>query len=361
MQSKKTFQPLIVFILMAAICLCGISAGASGQAAGALAAGDGNRFRYTEEGYYQPPYLFVIGWNLPQTAAGYAGREITLPDGGTLPVLFDDDCKSCMEDKEAMAHLTALLSQLRQAADGGDCPLTRPLVMSAQYVGGDVNQLASEFDGAGALPQFAAVFAWLSEDVQRAYLDTFYRQGRIAFFAACLDRLAQGGPWLDEYAQRAYEDGQTAYFALLAGHMDAKRLQAWIERAKAGQNTNVLAILIDAQTEAARGLVDGEEAGIVRLGKKELPDGVLKAMDHCAIRTWYLIQGGQRQYLYYNGLGANYAWQPQQEGNCLTVSIVPLSRKGHGYVLLCAPAGVELSVSYQGETVPLTALMAEGQ
>lgn len=87
---------------------------------------------------------------------------------------------------------------------------------------------------------------------------------------------------------------------------------------------------------------------------EELPAAARKAMDQCAVRTWYVIHSEGRQYLYCNGFPWWYAWQPTWEDGSWQVKIRQLKKQDSGYLLLTFPDNAPLNVTLEGEVVRLT-------
>ena len=87
---------------------------------------------------------------------------------------------------------------------------------------------------------------------------------------------------------------------------------------------------------------------------EELPAAARKAMDQCAVRTWYVIHSEGRQYLYCNGFPWRYAWSPAWEDGSWLVKVRKLKKLDSGYVLLSFPDNAPLHVTLEGEAVRLT-------
>ena len=81
---------------------------------------------------------------------------------------------------------------------------------------------------------------------------------------------------------------------------------------------------------------------------EELPAAARKAMDQCAIRTWYVIHAEERQYLYCNGFPWRYAWQPTWEDGSWRVNIHKLKKLDSGYVLLSFPDNAPCTSPWRG-------------
>ena len=87
---------------------------------------------------------------------------------------------------------------------------------------------------------------------------------------------------------------------------------------------------------------------------EELPAAARKAMDQCAVRTWYVIHSEGRQYLYCNGFPWRYAWSPAWEDGSWLVKVQKLKKLDSGYVLLSFPDNAPLHVTLEGEPVRVT-------
>ena len=77
-------------------------------------------------------------------------------------------------------------------------------------------------------------------------------------------------------------------------------------------------------------------------------------MKDCAIRTWYLIHSGGKQYIYYNGFAWSFGYEPVLNNGKWTVDIVRFQKKDSGYLLLSLPEGSPVGVTCDGEAVKLT-------
>ena len=91
---------------------------------------------------------------------------------------------------------------------------------------------------------------------------------------------------------------------------------------------------------------------------EDLPAAARKAMDQCAIRTWYVIHAEGRQYLYRNGFPWRYAWYPAWEDGSWQVNIRKLKKLDSGYLLLSFPDNAPLNVTLEREPLRLTDIRA---
>lgn len=221
-------------------------------------------YTYTQEGFYEPPYLFTIGWNLHESAPdSYANAEtVILDDGAALTVFFEPSCQNIMQNTEASKALTTLLSSLKKETAGTPLPLELPLVSAAQYIGNrDVRDLAAEYYKEGNSIGFTAVLPKLDAETQYQYLADAYEDKNTALFAASLNKLAAKTinnetfgteifktEIIDTYAEKAYQDNSTSFFSVLTRYMDKETLQYWLTRSEKDQKTNFTVICRQAAT-----------------------------------------------------------------------------------------------------------------
>lgn len=214
--------------------------------------GDGDAaFRYTQEGYYEPPYLFEIGWNVNESAGNiYAGTELSLNDGSSIEVFSTDESDGIWEDGEVVNALSALLTRLKNESAETDFPLVRPLVVSVQNIGNDEPAaLAGQYYQNGEIAGYAAVFSMLTQEEQSALLQKAYEDGEIAFFSASVSRLGKDSKLIGSFAQKAYADSNISFFSVLAGRMGPEALDDWTEKAAADKKRNFQAVLYSVAGE----------------------------------------------------------------------------------------------------------------
>ena len=226
-------------------------------------------FRYTREGYYQAPYLFEIGWNVgTNAAAAYAHTEIPLPGAGEMTVCFTDACQEDLKDEAVYSALSALLARLWRETQETEWPLTCPLVVSVQDIGGtDPASLAAQYYKDGALPQFGAAFAMMDTAGQRAMAEEIYADRQISFFSAAFNQLDAGSPLVEDFAGKAYADENISFFSILAnGHMDRETLESWLDRARQDKRASFQSVLLTALGK------DQELEDMKRLLEKQLAE-----------------------------------------------------------------------------------------
>ena len=230
MKFKKTGRLAAVLAALLAVVL-GVTGAAAGIYAGLPSVKAGTAYRYTMESYYEAPYIFGIGWNLPKEEGTSA--SVALPDGGKLKVCFTDATKGVIQDKKAMAALTKVLARLREETGGTDFPMTRPLVYQWKDTGGESQEtLAERYYKEGDLPSFKTVFAGLDRPKQAAWMTKIYEGGSYAFFSVAAAGLETDGELVTAFAEKAYAGGAAGHFSILADRMSEETLELWLERAK---------------------------------------------------------------------------------------------------------------------------------
>lgn len=95
---------------------------------------------------------------------------------------------------------------------------------------------------------------------------------------------------------------------------------------------------------------------ISRLTKEELPNKVRVAINSCDDEKWYMIGDAEYQYIYFNGLPANYAFQPKMnaDSHSGTLSIFDMGTSTGNYVLLAVERDVSLKIFYNNSQVVCT-------
>ena len=230
MKFKKTGRLAAVLAALLAVVL-GVTGAAAGIYAGLPSVKAGTAYRYTMESYYEAPYIFGIGWNLPKEEGTSA--SVALPDGGKLKVCFTDAAKGVIQNKKAMAALTKVLARLREETGGTDFPVTRPLVYQWKDTGGESQEtLAERYYKEGDLPSFKTVFAGLDRPKQAAWMTKIYEGGSYAFFSVAAAGLETDGELVTAFAEKAYAGGAAGHFSILADRMSEETLELWLERAK---------------------------------------------------------------------------------------------------------------------------------
>ena len=107
---------------------------------------------------------------------------------------------------------------------------------------------ASELDQyytAGSLPLFQIEFSRLDGTEQGAWLEKLYSEDDFLFFSSAIRALEAGDPLLKSFAERAYQDGELAWFSTLADRMDEAALEGWLDQALADGRWDFQSTLYD--------------------------------------------------------------------------------------------------------------------
>lgn len=93
------------------------------------------------------------------------------------------------------------------------------------------------------------------------------------------------------------------------------------------------------------------EAVITRLEKGELPDEVQKEVSQCRMGTWYVIEHGEYQYIYYQNLPNDYAFEPVIHDQKADIKIADMKRTGSYDVLLAVKQNMTLTIHYHDRKI----------
>lgn len=196
-------------------------------------------YSYTQAGYYQEPYVFDYGWNLNDDGFKSYGEKarVTLTDGTSIPISFDDSCKEAARDKKVLAALTQLTERLRKEYAGSTMPLQKPIVVSVEYVGGsELSKLAEDYYSDGKMTRFSAIFPALSEAVKWDFCGRMIEDGKLTFLSSC--SRAMTAEMIADCAEKAYAKGALTLFSVLVPEMSDSQRDTWAARAsRDGKNT----------------------------------------------------------------------------------------------------------------------------
>lgn len=91
---------------------------------------------------------------------------------------------------------------------------------------------------------------------------------------------------------------------------------------------------------------------IKRLILEKAPVNIQETIKSLEDNKWYVIESDGRQYVYYNNLPHNYAYQYEQDKNNLI--IVDIGKSTDNYVLLSIPQGSTLTITYNSQQIVYT-------
>lgn len=90
---------------------------------------------------------------------------------------------------------------------------------------------------------------------------------------------------------------------------------------------------------------------VSRLLKKELPNNVAKIINSCSSKKWYVIKKKKCQYIYYNGLPRDYAFNLDIYSDSIKINISDIGMSTGNYVLLAVKHNMPLNVYYNNTRV----------
>ncbi len=214
----------------------------------------GHTYYFTQAGYYQPPYIIFLGYNLPSSPSSaqrvFGAQDntlLTLSDGSTMPVYFTAESEKYMTDAAALHAITTLVERLSAKHKNTDRPIEAPLISSIEYVGDtDPELLAETYYREDDLNNFIAVFPELNSRTQQEYLSRMFEDDESGFFSCCLSLLYEDSTYkelVESYIRKAYEQDKTGFFASLACMLDESSRRYWLEKCKRDGNSSYYYIL----------------------------------------------------------------------------------------------------------------------
>lgn len=204
----------------------------------------GQPYTYSQESYYQAPYIFEIGRNLNEWGqAAYPDKTtITLADQTTMTLSFDESCKQYAKDEPALAALKPLMERLIKTYADSALPMQKPLIVSVHHTGGsDLNKLAEEYYTSRTGNKFYAIFSSLEEAVQKDYCTRMIAGGETALLAGTAR--VMNPDMLNFCLEQTYQEGKIALFAGIVPNLTYEQIQIWIARASRDGKNNFLAVL----------------------------------------------------------------------------------------------------------------------
>lgn len=150
---------------------------------------------------------------------------------------------------------------------------TKEAVLSApgEASAGEARTDAERYYQAGSLPMFHIAFNDMNEKEQEMWLDRIYADREIDFFSVSVWALDADSPLIQSFAEKFYEDGDIAFFSVLADQMEEDTLERWLDQALADQKWNFQSMLYD------------------RLGREEEKDALEKAMDEQLMEAYQAV------------------------------------------------------------------------
>ena len=219
---------------------------------------EGHSYVYTQNGYYQKPFVIVMGWNLgaKEKYPNYIQTEVTLADHSKMTVWLSGSAKEYADNQDALLAIGALIQSLK--AQNPYPSIEIPLIQRINYVAeNDLEDYAKDCFAKNNLVGFTAVFPALDKALRAYYCEQVYDNNKIAFFANMLPNIEQ--KLLTQYAEQAYKDGRVNFFAVILDYMEDyidtdysnNFIDGYAQKAYEQNNIAAFAILTSHMTEEA--------------------------------------------------------------------------------------------------------------
>lgn len=111
---------------------------------------------------------------------------------------------------------------------------------------------AERYYASGSLPLFEIAFSKLDESAQKTWLEKLYaNEDSIAFFSVAVSELDAGSSLPSDFAEKAYSDGEIAFFSILTDYLSETELESWLDRALTEEDWAFQSVLYDALNRGA--------------------------------------------------------------------------------------------------------------
>lgn len=201
-------------------------------------------YSYYQQSFYKEPYLIEFGWNMREEwTEYYADTEILLNDRSRMSVYFSKEAETWMKDAAAMEAVSRLAGEL-EADSRGDYGIEMkvPFVSQITYLPPEeVENYAKKAFEKGELADFAAVAGMLPEEVKEEYCEKSYAKNDIGFFSVIISET--NAEYVRAFAERCYERDETDYFAVAADDLTEKDRKDLMEKALREENETYYYIL----------------------------------------------------------------------------------------------------------------------
>lgn len=149
----------------------------------------------------------------------------------------------------------------------------------------------------------------------------------------------------------AYEKWRSTYEGKKTDVSVLKNYYPYEEKIVFGEAAQANAILSDSG-QSMETMASSKEEDIQRLTIEDISPALRAAVQKLENDKWYVMESGGRQYIYYNNLQRNYAYQYEAAEN--TVRVVDIGKFTDSYVLLSVPQGFDLLIYYNEKAVLYT-------
>ncbi len=195
---------------------------------------DGSKayFMFTQQTFYQEPYLIGIGWNLTETKFNsYQNKAIVNLAFYDVTVTFSDACKKYIDDEAVLSSITEILQNIITDSEFYGNPLERPIITSIKKLSREeIEDFAEESYAGKDIAQYASVQPELDSDLRLQHLERAFKDKEIAFFSVALENVDKSLVDLNAYAERAYNDNEIAFFSVLMSYLSKETKMNYLER-----------------------------------------------------------------------------------------------------------------------------------
>lgn len=206
-------------------------------------------YTYRQDGFYQAPYLFTLGWNLlGRDLKHYESMSLSLSDNSNITLLLEDSCRDFPMDADACQSLSSLLLKLKADMVDTEYPLTLPLLINVRNTGD-----STPLELAGQLYQndligFSAVYPLLEEAEQKRFLDRAFSDSAVSFYGCCLNHINADGDTLNRFAEKACADNQIALFGVTLNYLepDSSLISQYAQKAYSENNIAIFNVCLNS-------------------------------------------------------------------------------------------------------------------
>lgn len=116
--------------------------------------------------------------------------------------------------------------------------------IDSQTAGGSLSEIDRYYES-GSIPLFEMAFLRVDESEKEAWLEKLYADSDYAFFYAAVCAVDTSSSLFADFAEKAYNDEEIAFFSILTDCMDEAKLESWLDRALEDGKWDFQSVLYD--------------------------------------------------------------------------------------------------------------------